>query len=418
MSNSVRFLLYLFCAEILFFSGGLRFIEHVKLIQIIWLLTCMLLYFRLRCESHAWRENLLTECFFVLWIVSSTMLFNAKGDNTFVNYIIYPLGMIFVISFLDFTIFREYLLKIAKWLFFVSIIVHLGFNLGIFSETSYIINDIERHFSFYFFNVKWDEEATLGNSSFTRFNSIYWEPGQCQIVLFYVLVLFSDKISENIFNLKYLIKKFGVLIIGILLTGSTMGYLMFALYFSGIIFMKSHNKKNWVMIVMSFLAFALFFAIFNSSIVQDKITEDETGQNSNSMMIRMADNLACLTVATENPVLGMGINSPGLQERLFSEGDITSSNGWLYTAAQLGFVYLLVLLVKIYCNLKRMNFGVTPIIPLAVLVISQSNEAVTFFPYMWLYVFSFGNYEDLDIDKCILEDNNYNSLNENGEQPV
>ena len=37
---------------------------------------------------------------------------------------------------------------------------------------------------------------------------------------------------------------------------------------------------------------------------------------------------------------------------------------------------------------------------------------------MWLYVFSFGNYEDLDIDKCILEDNNYNSLNENGEQPV
>lgn len=384
-------LLYIFCLEILCFSGGLRFIENARACQLVWLSTCVLMYFmQPKFLKRNFESNLLI-VFLAIWSFVSTVFINVKADYFFLRFISYPLGMIFAISFLRFNKFRKSFLYTANVLMSVSIIIHLLYNFDIIQASQVIINDYTRNLCYYFFNVKWDN-IYLGVFPLTRFCSIYWEPGMCQIVIMFILVLHADDISKNLLNVSFIFRKYGILIAALILTGSTMGYIVMGVYFAGLFVLQNKRKITHYPFYI-ILGGALFYSVFTTDIVQDKLSQRNDVSDNTSYAIRLSDNIACLNVALENPIFGLGVNSKELQRHLTSEGNVTASNGWLYSAAEMGFVYLLVLLYAIYVNLKRMNFGISPLFLLSVLFISQSNESSTYFPYMWIYACTFLNYK-------------------------
>ena len=389
--KSTDFLLYIFCTEILLFSGGIRFIDYPRTCQVIWVATCFLMFLRRPKKVNIVIGSNVYVLFLIIWAFISTVVFNVKADNTYFYYIIYPLGMLLAIPYIRFSKFKNHLLWSLNILMLLSVLVHIGYNLNIVPVQHVEIGSQMRNFSFYIFNVKWDEYESVF-FSFTRFSSIYWEPGMCQIVIMFVLVLFTDDIKRNLFNTIYILKKYGILILAILMTCSTMGYLVFALFVSGLIVFSSRKK----MLLFPFYALvgAIFvFSIYNSTVVQDKLEQKNETSDRTSYAIRMADNIACLNIAIKNPIFGLGCNSKELMKSLIREGSITSSNGWLYSAAQMGITYLVVLLLALYHNLRKMDLGVPTIFPFTILFISQSNEAATYFPYMWIYACTFLSYK-------------------------
>ena len=100
-------------------------------------------------------------------------------------------------------------------------------------------------------------------------------------------------------------------------------------------------------------------------------------------------------MAIEHPVFGMGVNSAELNAELEAYGNTTASNGWLFSAAQMGFVYIIVMFVAMYMNIRKMNFEILTIVPLIILILSQANEYATYLPITWMYCCPFGTYQNV-----------------------
>jgi len=91
---------------------------------------------------------------------------------------------------------------------------------------------------------------------------------------------------------------------------------------------------------LSFLAFSIFLLLWNSDAVQKKIAQGEVNEE-NSFNIRMADNLALLTMVGNKPVFGYGAGTKSAEDAKNKFGSISQSNGWLRSAAENGTPYVL-----------------------------------------------------------------------------
>ena len=392
-----NWILYLFCFEILCFSGGQRFdVENQIPTLLIWLVTCFTAFLKSEREYkiEEWLIGVIPMLFLMVWMLISTVVVNIFSDFFFLSYLLFPVGMIISLYSFDFYKVRDCLLRLLSLIMLISIIVHIGYNLEIIPAELEGDADKTLEMSLFFFNVGWGD---FENIPLTRFSSIYWEPGQCQIVIMYVLVLFSDDIQNHIYDIAYLLKKYGILLLSILLTGSTTGYIVFALFVSGLLLFNGNmlNQRRILPIFLSaILAIGIFSFFYLSDVVQAKLELSESLNDDNSYAIRMADNLACFTVAIDNPIFGMGINSVELNAELEAYGNTTASNGWLFSAAQMGFVYIIVMFIAMYMNIRKMNFGILTIVPLIILILSQANEYATYLPITWMYCCPFGTYQN------------------------
>lgn len=212
----------------------------------------------------------------------------------------------------------------------------------------------------------------------------------------YVLLLFTDDIKENLLKYKYILSKYGILILALILTQSSTGYLVFMLYFSCLLlFNDTIKKKKYLKPIFVLLTVLFTFLMFNSSVVQDKIDQRNEKSEDTSYAIRVRDNVVCYEIATENPLFGCGLGSRFLEFQLSKRGSRTSSNGWLLTGAQVGFPYLLFIFFCMFKRIKQMNLEIPTLLLLLTLVLSQCNEAFTYFPYIWIYVFKFKTYKRL-----------------------
>jgi hypothetical protein len=393
-----NWILYLFCFEILCFSGGQRFdVENQIPTLLIWLVTCFTAFLKSEREYkiEEWLIGVIPMLFLMVWMLISTVVVNIFSDFFFLSYLLFPVGMIISLYSFDFYKVRDCLLRLLSLIMLISIIVHIGYNLEIIPAELEGDADKTLEMSLFFFNVGWGD---FENIPLTRFSSIYWEPGQCQIVIMYVLVLFTDDIQKHIYDIGYLMKRYGILLLSILLTGSTTGYIVFALFVSGLLLFNANmlNQRRILPLFLSaILAIGIFSFFYLSDVVQSKLELSESLNDENSYAIRMADNIACFTVAVENPVFGMGVNSAELNAELEGYGNTTASNGWLFSAAQMGFVYIIVMIVAMYMNIRKMNFGILTVVPLIILILSQANEYATYFPITWMYCCPFGTYQNI-----------------------
>ena len=390
--------LHLLCFEFLLFSGGVvTSVGHASLCMIIWALSCFLYYYSYHKKNEfVFRDNIKKYALIISWIFVVTFVINdPNADLSITAPVFYAIGVVFLCSIEAFDNFRKTLLKCANILFLISIVVHLGHSFGIIPAHDIPIGGIPRTLSLYLFHTEWDA-GQVSSLGIHRFSSVYWEPGQAQVVIMYVLLLFTDDIKENLLKYKYILSKYGILILALILTQSSTGYLVFMLYFSCLLlFNNTIKKKKYLKPIFVLLTVLFAFLMFNSSVVQDKIDQRNEKSEDTSYAIRVRDNVVCYEIATENPLFGCGLGSRFLEFQLSKRGSRTSSNGWLLTGAQVGLPYLLFIFFCMFKRIKQMNLEMQTCLLLLILILSQCNEAFTYFPYIWIYVFKFKTYKRL-----------------------
>ena len=151
-----KWILYLFCFEILCFSGGQRFdVENQIPTLLIWLVTCFIAFLNSEREYRIeeWFVGVIPVLFLMVWMLISTVVVNIFSDFFFLSYLLFPVGMVISLYSFDFYKVRDCLLRLLSLIMVVSIIVHIGFNLEIIPAE--LEGDAEKPLtmSLYFFNV-------------------------------------------------------------------------------------------------------------------------------------------------------------------------------------------------------------------------------------------------------------------------
>lgn len=368
--------------------------------QILFLLSSFFLFYQRnkRGQTHSFhvKRNLMISGGLTLWVLSNVFLFNTDVvDMSYVIVVTYAISMMFIISSYDFYDFREKVRKILCIILTVSIIIQILRDLGVLMPKSMTtLNGEEFNFCLGLINTDWGYMFGVH-----KLSSIYGEPGQLQIVILFVLCLFIDELLK-IDRWKTNIKKFSVFLLGLIMTFSTMAYLMIAILVA-IICIKSNvlQKNKYLFPIFAFISACAFYAIIQSPIVQNKIKGvDYDGNQNLSFEVRMADNLALLEMTTENPIVGVGVESETFAKMKFTLGSKTDSNGWLRASAQLGIPYVLTLFLLIYAGIKKMKFGLNVFYVMLLLIATQCNEPYYFCPYIYMFIYSyrtFKNYKNI-----------------------
>lgn len=380
--------LHLFIIEFLFFSGEAYYTSTLLggggKIKFGFVLTCFL-YFLTAGKRHVVKSNVVRLLFIIIWPFLCTYVFGQGNHGLqWTEYTLFATGVFLIVSSTDFYSFRNILYRYLFILTVVSIIVQIGHDyFGIFPAVKYVDGGGEdRYLSLGLFTTEWGEY---------RLASIYWEPGQYQIVIYYIIVLFADEWSA-IENWRKSFRKFGIILLAIIMTASTTAYLLLMLVVLVIIIRNGRLYFMYLPLILAIGGLSIFM-LFNSEAVQNKVEMKENADvKQSSFTIRLADNVACLMVTLEDPLTGYGPGSDEMEKKLYSEGSLTSSNGWLYGAAQLGIPYIIFVLICFWHNLKEMNIYSNKLLLFLILVIAQSNEAFIRLPYIYMYIFSFYYY--------------------------
>ena len=394
-SAVATFLLHLIMIEFFFFSGEVYYTSIIlgggAKSRFIFLLTCIFYVYISHKKFRPSRINIRNFCFITIWVLLCTYVFGQEvHDLKWFLYIVFALSMFLVISTIDFDRFRNLLLRYLIWLSLISIIIQIGHDyFEIFPAKTYVDGGGKlRYLSLGIFTTEWAEN---------RLASIFWEPGQYQIVILYVLILFADEWS-NIAVLRKSLRRFGILIIALIMTLSTTAYLMLGLIVLTILVRSWKSYIKYIPILLLLSGFAIY-SLYNSEAIQTKVEQSENENQRSSYTVRLADNLGCLLVTSEAPLTGFGPGSTEMENRLYSEGSETSSNGWLYSSAQLGIPYILFLWICIWRNLKQMAHYTNRFLLFLILLLSQANEYATYFPYMYMYIFSFKKETEVQCEK-------------------
>lgn len=277
-----------------------------------------------------------------------------------------------------FLYFREKWLKYMRWLCVISILVQVMHDLGVINPGGADIRNNPT--TLYFFNCDW---------GMYRLSSVFWEPGQFQILLITTLCLFTDELAKwN--KVKSILKRFGAILLALIMTLSTTGYLCFMILIISIALFprqKTLSIKTKLFSLLFSTGFVILLIL--SSAVQEKVEQSQDLSQNSSTTVRLADNLALISAIAESPWLGYGIDSKKQKDALEKHGTFTSSNGWLYSASGYGIVYVVVILVCIYMKIKKMPRSIPPYIIWITFFLSQCNEYIIFFPYLYLFLFDF-----------------------------
>ena len=381
-----------FCMAVLF-SGDIWFNEILSVkIEMILYAFASWIYMKQTTNSNFLKDdNLTIFVLFTVWITIDTLFLNHfSNNNLFLQFIFFAFGTACLCSSCDFYTFRNKILKVLSVIMLCSIIVQIGHDyIGLFPHRLVTMRGFPRYMSAYFFQTIWG----VGNN---RMSSIYWEPGQCQIVITYVLCLFLDEL-RNISNIRNWLKKFAIPIIALLCTKSSMGYIVLCLLIIYIFIFSDIVRKHKSLIPLSLImGFLMALYLFRGDVIQDKLAQRDATER-NSFTIRLADNLAMIEVSKEKPIIGFGIGSEIAEDHLSINGDSTSSNGWLKTAVWLGYPFVLWLIFLMYRGIRRIERSkMISVIILFILFLSQCNESAIYYPYIYMYIFVFKSYPNVN----------------------
>lgn len=375
------------CAAIaiLFSSGGvITSSRDMRGTMILFLLFAALCFsIRSKYKSNfAFNNNLKVFIPISFWpVFDSIVLHSGEGFGSFPP-AVFGLGVLLILSTVDFYRFREVLLKWLNILIVVTLIAQLSVFIPLPTLNLHVEGTDTFKLVFGMINMLCGIE---------RISSIYWEPGQFQIILFMVLCLFVDEWAETSKILKNL-KKFFWVIIAIVYTVSTTAYLASIVFIGSVILFSSTVKKHFIFIPIA-VAFSVVigYAIFYSNSVQDKLEGAERVETSAT--IRLMDAQAAIDMMIDSPLTGQGMLTKEYLKKRDDYGNHSASNGWLNAGAYNGIPYLLFFLLCMYKNIRRQQKSIPALLILIVLIISQANEYFIFFPITMMYVYRFASYQ-------------------------
>lgn len=392
--NSCDKLLLFICAQLICLSGSLfYYLQMPSFALLFWVLSCFYYWRKFGNGNNVIKSNAFMWIAWIFWIFFCSFVVHSKPiDNEVYTVCLFPLGSLLLNSSVSFSKFRAAMLIVSRWIFGISIVVHLLHSFHLLGASYISFSNGGAVMSLLIFHTEWGTISTPFGDVY-RFSSIFWEAGQCQIVVFFILLLFTDDLKDNLLKYKYILRKYGVLLLAMMLTGSTTGYMVFGIYISSLILFSSIAKKYKVLYPFFILvALGVGIIFYNSPVIQEKLAQSSEASENTSYAIRMMDNMACLRAALENKLFGLGYNTPIMNKTLSNYGSITSANGFFRAAAALGIYFVLAMWFLLWKGIIRMKLGLPGFILVSCLIFSQGNEYFIFFPYMFMYIFGFKSY--------------------------
>lgn len=347
------------------------------------LATCFMIWF-LKSNKKFKVSSFSLMCFITLWLFM-TSFFRNSPFNVLIGLSATPLIMYMLISVSDFKRLRELLLNALTKLSAATLIIYFA----IYRSLGIGITNINRNGTvqiFYIFRDWWGRPA-----------SIYQEPGCFQIITISILILFIDELVKlNFTNVKYYIKKFGIVILTLLAAQSSMGYICFTILVM-LIFIYNKSAKHNILVYAIILVMGIIpiFLLWQSDTIQEKIDPTNLLIRS-SLSERIADSNMLYEMSFISPLTGLGKSSPYYYGYArfyggFLHGD--GVNGSLNMIVCHGWPFFFIIIVCMLVALGRMKQDIPSILVLLVLLLSYSDEAYYLHYLMYLYIFTFNSYD-------------------------
>lgn len=285
----------------------------------------------------------------LLLMIASTTWNLSSLDNSYINGALGFLlalitGMLFVTQFSK----KKFFVYYSNIMFIISIISLLCFFVLIF------IPELIQSLGVTEYRVEWSSSIiyspfyTWGWWEFwTRNASMWTEPGFFQMfIVFAILMIVSHSKNIKRPNLKLFI-----LVITLLTTQSTIGYLILMIiiftykdYFKNTVSnFRNREDSKLMMLIISITIIAIFVSILSSGIIQDKIFTE-----NGSMMLRTNDFFKSIQIINENPLFGIGFGEK-MENIVASYGIGNNSNG-LFTMTYIWGVPFMLFYMYQYMN--------------------------------------------------------------------
>ena len=252
-------------------------------------------------------------------------------------------------------------------------------------------------FSIYEFTDSYGDRRKVSHIAFLFYRGIvgvkerlygfFWEPGIYQIYLNIFLILQLNKYKEKLWIF--------ATILSIILTVSTTGYIILSIILLYELFKKLHTTKNIFTVIAVMIVAAVGFG-YGYKIVTGNISDKVSGENQGSFFARQADVIAGLTIAYENPLIGIGANTERFKQmrsQIAWQGELTGSqtkdtgntNGLISLMYIWGIPFAAWYLwgmcrQKIICGSKW--------IMAALLLLSLNSEPLAMTPFFLLFIYS------------------------------
>lgn len=293
-----------------------------------------------------------------------------------------------VTRYIDIKKFSNIFLDIIYIIAVVSIVCTLALMLvpSIFSFAPEIVNSGENTFSnliLYVFPTDLDKVRNYG---------IFREPGVFQMYISIALIFLIYYSNE------FSLKKFVVLILSIILTFSTTGYIaLFAiicLYFINNRTKYTISSKNKLLVIIFMLVGIAYVTtktdlLSSEGMVFDKLSNTER----HTTLARMSSVTSNIKMWEESPLLGVGLQKaedlfPILSLKDYGFASQHNTNTFLAELATFGLFYFLLFFFGIIFISKYIGLKTTErCLIFTVLLILSIGEKLTFSPFFFLMVF-------------------------------
>lgn len=375
-----------FIATLFIFTSGSVFwltaFSHAVAYILLLLVAALNVIRKKRRLNNSWHFILIVV---VMCLINAIILQRKYQDNSMLGYIACITAAYLIISQYNFHYFVKLLTNV--------LVVILAFGIPVYFLCSFdILPSYHKQMlgstymmSGYIFTIGW-------YNPFGRFSGIWHEPGACQIILNTLLWLNFKKI-QNWDLSKYDKIKFTIIIIGILITKSTAGYLVFLTFLLAIGFTSKIRNRHRLVIymILCICMISASIVLFNDDVIQKKLF-NEPGKESVSKHGRKNDAIAFITIANQHPLIGVGIGTDLFFEKSREYGMTARSSGILLYTASLGYPWLLLVLYTFFVRIRRMKLGKATLFLYISVLIMENNEMFMEFPITSLFIFKFHSY--------------------------
>lgn len=395
-----------FLVFLLVFISGNPIVSHLTDWAFVYVGLSLFVYALVLNKVLGNRRLLLVVLSMVVINIMQAYTLNKVSFNANVNYLFKIYCGFIVVSILG-EKFRGVYLKVISTLCGISI---LGFMANIFIG-EFPGYQFDRYCSLVFYNYVLGGSDSHFMDIGTRNSGMFWEPGAFQGYINIAFLLYIDKF--NVFFREYK-KYFIILLLALLSTFSTTGYLVF---FAIIVLSAFRNTKNIIakVFITTFVSIAAFWAYNNLDFMGEKINHEyENVQEINNRGVassRMGSAIISWQNLMNNPLCGNGhlieMRYYGISYADFNGG----GNGFFGAMNMFGIPMMLLYLLLLYKNYKSVPF--LKLVFVVVVVIMLQGEYFLNFSLFWSLIFVI--YPETDIEHetdCNFNDSIQSSRND------
>lgn len=347
MNSSRSFIEHLLVLMSILASGSLYYSSYSNPFLLLYFSICIsaiVLLRNFKLSKYYFLYALISICFLLF---HPLLLGNLDIPSIYFGYSIRIACFLIVISILGHQKFSLTYLQVMLFICFFNLILYIS-NVYLFQYSQSLpslLPDLRtwdsftfKNYIFYFAPTGIDGNNAVPYSSFIRNSGLFWEGGAYQYFLNLALIL-SLYIKKNpIFSFPN-----WIIVISILSTFSTTGYLIMAIVLASIVMGKSSKRMFFV---KTLIMIPLILSVLFSPVIFNKLLDTDSREYVGSTQRRILDTVIDTTIIKDYPALGIGLGNQEIWQSYSDQlsGGTSSSNGLTNYLAKIGLLGFLITL--------------------------------------------------------------------------